>query len=72
DPDDEMASAGLSGEKSPLTVKVVSAKPKGHGSRQSRITSFVEVMADGLPSETKKTAKKAGNSELLWNESFVL
>ncbi|XP_042336825.1 NEDD4-like E3 ubiquitin-protein ligase WWP2 isoform X2 [Sceloporus undulatus] len=71
-PDDEMASAELSGEKSPLTVKVISAKPKGHGGRQSRITSFVEVMADGLSSETKKTAKKAGSSELLWNESLVL
>ncbi|XP_008120283.2 NEDD4-like E3 ubiquitin-protein ligase WWP2 isoform X2 [Anolis carolinensis] len=70
--DDAMASAGLSGEKSPLTVKVVSAKPKGPGRRQPRITSFVEVAADGLPSETKRTAKKAGGAELLWNESLVL
>uniref|UniRef100_A0ABM5EUN2 E3 ubiquitin-protein ligase n=2 Tax=Pogona vitticeps TaxID=103695 RepID=A0ABM5EUN2_9SAUR len=70
--DDEMASAGFSGEKFPLTVKVVSAKPKAHGGRQSRITSFVEVSADGLASETRKTAKKAGTSELLWNESLVL
>ncbi|XP_066492988.1 NEDD4-like E3 ubiquitin-protein ligase WWP2 isoform X2 [Tiliqua scincoides] len=66
-----MASAGLPGEKSLLTVKVVSAKPKTHG-RQSRITSFVEVAADGLPSETKKTGKRAGSSELLWNENLVL
>ncbi|XP_061450521.1 NEDD4-like E3 ubiquitin-protein ligase WWP2 isoform X2 [Rhineura floridana] len=69
--DDEMASAGLPGEKSLLTVKVVSAKPKVQG-HQSRITSFVEVTADGLPSETKKTGKQVGSSELLWNESLAL
>ncbi|XP_053127162.1 NEDD4-like E3 ubiquitin-protein ligase WWP2 isoform X2 [Hemicordylus capensis] len=67
-----MASAGLHGEKSPLTVKVVSAKPKAQGGRQTRITSFVEVAADGLPSETKKTGKRMGSSELLWNESLTL
>ncbi|XP_062997524.1 NEDD4-like E3 ubiquitin-protein ligase WWP2 isoform X2 [Elgaria multicarinata webbii] len=66
-----MASAGLPGEKSLLTVKVVSAKPKAHG-RQSRITSFVEVAADGLASETKKTGKRIGSAELLWNESLLL
>uniref|UniRef100_A0A8D0GJW8 E3 ubiquitin-protein ligase n=1 Tax=Sphenodon punctatus TaxID=8508 RepID=A0A8D0GJW8_SPHPU len=63
--------AGLPGEKFQLTVKVVSAKPKVHG-RQSRINSCVEVTADGLPSETKKTGKRIGSSELLWNESLVL
>ncbi|CAI5782268.1 NEDD4-like E3 ubiquitin-protein ligase WWP2 [Podarcis lilfordi] len=68
---DEMASVGLPGEKSPLTVKVVSAKPKAQG-RQARITCFVEVTADGLTSETKKTAKRIGSSELLWNENLVL
>nr|XP_056718396.1 NEDD4-like E3 ubiquitin-protein ligase WWP2 [Euleptes europaea] len=66
-----MASAGALGEKSPLTVKVVSAKPKVH-SRQSRISSFVEVAADGLSSETKKTGKRIGSSEVLWNESLIL
>ncbi|XP_034282608.1 NEDD4-like E3 ubiquitin-protein ligase WWP2 isoform X3 [Pantherophis guttatus] len=70
-PDDEMASEGLPGQKSPLTVKVVSAKPKAQG-RQSRITSFVEVVADGLANEAKKTGKQTGSSELLWNESLVL
>lgn len=50
---------------------VVSAKPKAQG-RQARITCFVEVTADGLTSETKKTAKRIGSSELLWNENLVL
>ncbi|XP_055993235.1 NEDD4-like E3 ubiquitin-protein ligase WWP2 [Sorex fumeus] len=58
-------------EKSQLTLKVVSAKPKVH-SRQPRINSFVEVAVDGLPSETKKTGKRIGSSELLWNEIIVL
>ncbi|XP_054856194.1 NEDD4-like E3 ubiquitin-protein ligase WWP2 [Eublepharis macularius] len=66
-----MAAAGLPGEKSLLTVKVVSAKPEVHG-RQSRISSFVEVAADGLSSETKKTGKRIGSSEVLWNESLML
>ncbi|KAL7979679.1 hypothetical protein Chor_004837 [Crotalus horridus] len=66
-----MASEGLAGEKSPLTVKVVSAKPKAQG-HQSRITSFVEVVVDGLANEAKKTGKQTGSSELLWNESLVL
>uniref|UniRef100_A0A8C5RLN7 E3 ubiquitin-protein ligase n=1 Tax=Laticauda laticaudata TaxID=8630 RepID=A0A8C5RLN7_LATLA len=69
--DDAMASEGLAGQKSPLTVKVVSAKPKAQG-RQPRITSFVEVIADGLASEAKKTGRQTGSSELLWNESLVL
>ncbi|KAL8195148.1 UNVERIFIED_CONTAM: NEDD4-like E3 ubiquitin-protein ligase wwp2, partial [Gekko kuhli] len=66
-----MASAGAPGEKSLLTVKVVSAKPKAHG-RQSRISYFVEVAADGLSGETKKTGKRIGSSEVLWNESLTL
>ncbi|KAJ6652503.1 hypothetical protein lerEdw1_011473 [Lerista edwardsae] len=69
--EDEMASAGLPGEKSLWTVKVVSARPKAHG-RQARITAFVEVAADGLPGETKRTGKRAGSAELLWNETLVL
>lgn len=63
--------AGLACEKSQLTVKVVSVKPKVH-SRQSRINSYVEVMVDGLPSETKKTGKRIGSSELLWNEILLM
>lgn len=63
--------AGLACEKSQLTVKVVSVKPKVH-SRQSRINSYVEVMVDGLPSETKKTGKRIGSSELLWNEILIM
>uniref|UniRef100_A0A8C3TE15 E3 ubiquitin-protein ligase n=1 Tax=Chelydra serpentina TaxID=8475 RepID=A0A8C3TE15_CHESE len=50
---------------------VVSVKPKVH-SRQSRINSYVEVMVDGLPSETKKTGKRIGSSELLWNEILIM
>ncbi|KAG6940789.1 WW domain containing E3 ubiquitin protein ligase 2 [Chelydra serpentina] len=65
------ATAGLASEKSQLTVKVVSVKPKVH-SRQSRINSYVEVMVDGLPSETKKTGKRIGSSELLWNEILIM
>ncbi|KAJ7415892.1 NEDD4-like E3 ubiquitin-protein ligase WWP2 [Willisornis vidua] len=33
---------------------------------------YVEVAGDGLPSETKKTGKQMGNSELLWNEILTL
>ncbi|RMC09397.1 hypothetical protein DUI87_14405 [Hirundo rustica rustica] len=33
---------------------------------------YVEVAGDGLPSETKKTGKQMGISELLWNESLTL
>uniref|UniRef100_A0A670Z514 E3 ubiquitin-protein ligase n=1 Tax=Pseudonaja textilis TaxID=8673 RepID=A0A670Z514_PSETE len=53
-----------------LPPTVVSAKPKAQG-RQPRITSFVEVVADGLASEAKKTGRQTGSSELLWNESLV-
>uniref|UniRef100_A0A8B9NR65 E3 ubiquitin-protein ligase n=1 Tax=Apteryx owenii TaxID=8824 RepID=A0A8B9NR65_APTOW len=33
---------------------------------------YVEVAGDGLPSETKKTGKQIGSSEVLWNETLVL
>ncbi|NXE54575.1 WWP2 ligase, partial [Casuarius casuarius] len=65
------ARAGLPGEKSQLSVKVVSVKPKAP-SRQSRMNCYVEVAGDGLPSETKKTGKQIGSSEVLWNEILVL
>ncbi|CAO2609862.1 NEDD4-like E3 ubiquitin-protein ligase WWP2 [Lemmus lemmus] len=65
------AGVALPFEKSQLTLKVVSAKPTVHG-RQPRINSYVEVAVDGLPSETKKTGKRIGSSELLWNEIIVL
>ncbi|NP_001034349.2 NEDD4-like E3 ubiquitin-protein ligase WWP2 isoform X1 [Gallus gallus] len=65
------ARAGLPCEKSQLSVKVVSVKPKAH-SRQSRMNCYVEVAGDGLPSETKKTGKQMGSSELLWNEILIL
>uniref|UniRef100_A0A8B9N1C3 E3 ubiquitin-protein ligase n=1 Tax=Accipiter nisus TaxID=211598 RepID=A0A8B9N1C3_9AVES len=58
-------------EKSQLSVKVVSVKPKVH-SRPSRMNCYVEVAGDGLPSETKKTGKQIGSSELLWNEILIL
>ncbi|XP_030880411.1 NEDD4-like E3 ubiquitin-protein ligase WWP2 [Leptonychotes weddellii] len=54
-----------------VAAAVVSAKPKVHN-RQPRINSFVEVAVDGLPSETKKTGKRIGSSELLWNEIIIL
>ncbi|XP_072729103.1 NEDD4-like E3 ubiquitin-protein ligase WWP2 isoform X1 [Ciconia boyciana] len=65
------ARAGPPCEKSQLSVKVVSVKPKAH-SRLSRMNCYVEVAGDGLPSETKKTGKQIGSSELLWNEILVL
>ncbi|XP_055477046.1 NEDD4-like E3 ubiquitin-protein ligase WWP2 [Psammomys obesus] len=65
------AGVALPFEKSQLTLKVVSAKPRVH-SRQPRINSYVEVAVDGLPSETKKTGKRIGSSELLWDEVIVL
>ncbi|XP_054696887.1 NEDD4-like E3 ubiquitin-protein ligase WWP2 isoform X2 [Grus americana] len=65
------ARAGPPCEKSQLSVKVVSVKPKAH-SRLSRMNCYVEVAGDGLPSETKKTGKQMGSSELLWNEVLIL
>ncbi|CAL8262639.1 unnamed protein product [Merluccius merluccius] len=61
-------------EKSQLTLKVVSAKPQSPKlpSRSSRLSSFVEVTADGLSSETKKTGKRSGHLELQWNEDLTL
>ncbi|XP_065517316.1 NEDD4-like E3 ubiquitin-protein ligase WWP2 isoform X1 [Lathamus discolor] len=75
---DAMAAASSSGaragppcEKYQLSVKVVSLRPKVH-SRPSRMTCYVEVTGDGLPSETKKTGKQTGSSEVLWNEILIL
>ncbi|NXA35030.1 WWP2 ligase, partial [Eudromia elegans] len=65
------ARAGPPCEKSQLSVKVVSVKPKAQ-SRQSRMNCYVEVAGDGLPGETKKTGKQIGISEVLWNEILVL
>uniref|UniRef100_A0A671MR75 E3 ubiquitin-protein ligase n=1 Tax=Sinocyclocheilus anshuiensis TaxID=1608454 RepID=A0A671MR75_9TELE len=61
-------------EKSQLTLKVLSAKPQSPKlpNRHSRLSSFVEVTADGLTSETKKTGKRTGNLELQWNEDLTL
>ncbi|XP_038562862.1 NEDD4-like E3 ubiquitin-protein ligase WWP2 isoform X1 [Micropterus salmoides] len=61
-------------EKSQLILKVVSAKPQSPKlpNRQSRLSSFVEVTADGLSSETKKTGKRSGHLELQWNEDLTL
>ncbi|KAM6937784.1 NEDD4-like E3 ubiquitin-protein ligase WWP2 isoform 2-T2 [Xenentodon cancila] len=61
-------------EKSQLILKVVSAKPQSPKlpNRQSRLSSFVEVTADGLTSETKKTGKRSGHLELQWNEDLTL
>ncbi|KAM4572592.1 NEDD4-like E3 ubiquitin-protein ligase WWP2 isoform 1-T1 [Odontesthes bonariensis] len=61
-------------EKSQLILKVLSAKPQSPKlpSRHSRLSSFVEVTADGLTSETKKTGKRSGHLELQWNEDLTL
>uniref|UniRef100_A0A671XRJ9 E3 ubiquitin-protein ligase n=1 Tax=Sparus aurata TaxID=8175 RepID=A0A671XRJ9_SPAAU len=61
-------------EKSQLILKVVSAKPQSPKlpNRHSRLNSFVEVTADGLTSETKKTGKRSGHLELQWNEDLTL
>ncbi|XP_069570348.1 NEDD4-like E3 ubiquitin-protein ligase WWP2 isoform X1 [Brachyistius frenatus] len=61
-------------EKSQLILKVVSAKPQSPKlpTRHSRLSSFVEVTADGLTSETKKTGKRSGHLELQWNEDLTL
>ncbi|XP_019360889.1 PREDICTED: NEDD4-like E3 ubiquitin-protein ligase WWP2 isoform X1 [Gavialis gangeticus] len=65
------AGAGLPCEKSQLSLKVVSMKMK-LPTRQSRINSYVEVTVDGLSSEAKRTGKRTGSSELLWNEILIL
>lgn len=49
----------------------MSVKPKAQ-SRPARMNCYVEVAGDGLPSETKKTGKQMGVSELLWNEILTL
>lgn len=53
---------------------VLSAKPQSPKlpSRHSRVSSFVEVTADGLTSESKKTGKRTGHLELQWNEDLTL
>uniref|UniRef100_A0A8C8IZ48 HECT-type E3 ubiquitin transferase n=1 Tax=Oncorhynchus tshawytscha TaxID=74940 RepID=A0A8C8IZ48_ONCTS len=50
-----------------------SAKPQSPKlPTRSRLSSFVEVTADGLTSETKKTGKRTGHLELQWNEDLTL
>uniref|UniRef100_A0A3P8X2H2 E3 ubiquitin-protein ligase n=1 Tax=Cynoglossus semilaevis TaxID=244447 RepID=A0A3P8X2H2_CYNSE len=68
------ATAAQTTEKSQLILKVVSAKPQSPKlpTRHSRLNSFVEVTADGLTSETKKTGKRSGQLELQWNEDLTL
>uniref|UniRef100_A0A7N6AVD5 E3 ubiquitin-protein ligase n=1 Tax=Anabas testudineus TaxID=64144 RepID=A0A7N6AVD5_ANATE len=58
----------------PINYSVVSAKPQSPKlpNRHSRLSSFVEVTADGLTSETKKTGKRSGHLELQWNEDLTL
>lgn len=55
-------------------LAVLSAKPQSPKlpNRHSRLSSFVEVTADGLTSETKKTGKRTGHLELQWNEDLTL
>uniref|UniRef100_A0A7N6AWZ0 E3 ubiquitin-protein ligase n=1 Tax=Anabas testudineus TaxID=64144 RepID=A0A7N6AWZ0_ANATE len=62
------------GDAAPFQHLVVSAKPQSPKlpNRHSRLSSFVEVTADGLTSETKKTGKRSGHLELQWNEDLTL
>lgn len=58
-----------------LPLSVLSAKPQSPKlpNRHARLSSFVEVTADGLTSETKKTGKRTGHAlELQWNEDLTL
>uniref|UniRef100_A0A8C6U8P9 E3 ubiquitin-protein ligase n=1 Tax=Neogobius melanostomus TaxID=47308 RepID=A0A8C6U8P9_9GOBI len=57
----------------PLFI-LVSAKPQSPKlpQRHSRLSTFVEVTADGLSTETKKTGKRSGHVELQWNEDLML
>lgn len=59
---------------SSVSFSVLSAKPQSPKvpNRHSRLCSFVEVTADGLSSETKKTGKRLGQLELQWNEDLTL
>uniref|UniRef100_A0A8C9L0E5 C2 domain-containing protein n=1 Tax=Serinus canaria TaxID=9135 RepID=A0A8C9L0E5_SERCA len=59
------------GDRAGVRVSLVSVKPKAQ-SRPARMNCYVEVAGDGLPSETKKTGKQMGVSELLWNEILTL
>ncbi|XP_006006818.1 NEDD4-like E3 ubiquitin-protein ligase WWP2 isoform X2 [Latimeria chalumnae] len=65
------AGAEPASDRSQLTLKVISAKPKINN-RQSRINSYVEVTPDGLANEAKKTGKRSGNPELQWNENLTV
>uniref|UniRef100_A0A8C1MFV4 E3 ubiquitin-protein ligase n=1 Tax=Cyprinus carpio TaxID=7962 RepID=A0A8C1MFV4_CYPCA len=55
-------------------ILMLSAKPQSPKlpNHHSRLSSFVEVTADGLTSETKKTGKRTGHLELQWNEDLTL
>ncbi|XP_043937716.1 NEDD4-like E3 ubiquitin-protein ligase WWP2 isoform X2 [Protopterus annectens] len=62
--------SNLASDKSPLSLSVISAKPKLHN-RQGRINAYVEVSIDGNANETKKTGKRTGSQEIQWNENFM-
>uniref|UniRef100_A0A8C1YMM8 E3 ubiquitin-protein ligase n=1 Tax=Cyprinus carpio TaxID=7962 RepID=A0A8C1YMM8_CYPCA len=53
-------------------IQILSYSSPKLPSRHSRLSSFVEVTADGLTSETKKTGKRTGHLELQWNEDLTL
>uniref|UniRef100_A0A672YRI0 C2 domain-containing protein n=1 Tax=Sphaeramia orbicularis TaxID=375764 RepID=A0A672YRI0_9TELE len=56
-----------------MTLKILTIKDSPKlPNRHSRLSSFVEVTADGLTSETKKTGKRSGHLELQWNEDLTL
>uniref|UniRef100_A0A3B4CHI4 E3 ubiquitin-protein ligase n=1 Tax=Pygocentrus nattereri TaxID=42514 RepID=A0A3B4CHI4_PYGNA len=60
----------MNSESKRLLVSARPQSPKLPG-RLSRLSSFVEVTADGLTSETKKTGKRSGQHELQWNEDLT-
>ncbi|XP_053555443.1 NEDD4-like E3 ubiquitin-protein ligase WWP2 isoform X2 [Bombina bombina] len=65
----DQTSEGLTQQKLYLNLKAVSAQLRG---RQTRDSCFLEVSVDGLPGETKKTAKKTGGEDLRFNETLNL
>ncbi|XP_036391406.1 NEDD4-like E3 ubiquitin-protein ligase WWP2 [Megalops cyprinoides] len=71
------AGVAQAAEKSQLTLKVLSARPRPPQppqppGRSGRLSSFVEVTADGLAGESRRTAERSGGPELQWDEDLTL
>ncbi|XP_067905306.1 NEDD4-like E3 ubiquitin-protein ligase WWP2 isoform X2 [Heterodontus francisci] len=57
-------------EKSQLNLKILKAKLRVP--KPTRVSCYIEVTADGLQNETKKTGKRNGNLHPQWNETLTL